>query len=112
MEDLYTDVGSAVVYMLSSRLKLFELPHGHISSVLHPVVTNANGHGQSCNVGMNAIMVVVKGIPHMMEHTCMQAVCTPYINLNHYSNNYTTKTLAWKIAYSLSCSTCSCMVMR
>ena len=48
----------------------------------------------------------------MMEHMCMQAVCTQYINLNHYSNNDTTKTLAWKVAYGLSCSTCSCMVMR
>ena len=43
MEDLYRDVGSAVVYMLSGYLKLSALLHGHISSVLHPVVTNANG---------------------------------------------------------------------
>ena len=43
MEDLYTDVGSAVVYMLSNCLKLSELPDGYISCILHPVVTNANG---------------------------------------------------------------------
>ena len=30
----------------------------------------------------------------MMEHMCMQTVCTLYINLNHYSNNDTTKTVA------------------